>query len=447
MKRAPRRLHALHPERRLTRRHFLGGAGATLWLPWLEALSPPAYAQATRIPQRLLFWYVPNGFNMTDWHPEGEGEDYTLSPILSPLEAVREHVTVLSGLTNRAAIDSINGDHARGTGTFLTCAPINFSESDIYNGVSVDQIAAQALGADTALPSLQLGIEGGSGVGNCDSGYSCAYTRNISWASATTPLPQLTNPALLFDRLFGGSDATMTEEERARQERYRVSVIDSVYDQIEVLHPQLSVRDQRKLDEYLTGVRALEDRILNGATLSCEVPDRPPSELEYEAHVQMMLDLIVLAFECDATRFVSFMQGNGGSSRSHDFLGISDAYHDLSHHGGDPDTLALLTTIGTWEISQLATLIERLAAAEDAHGPLLDNCLVHFSSEIADGDSHYHVDLPVVLAGYGGGVVRPGRRLTLDDRPVADLFLTMLQAAGVDTDAFGQDGTSPIDLT
>lgn len=442
----PRRLHALHPQARLARRHFLGGAAVLFGLPWLESLVRPASAVTTAAPQRLLFWYVPNGMNMADFKVRGTGSSFTLSPILQPLVPYQGYLIIPEGLDNRNGEDLVAGDHARGTGCFLTCTLVNHSETDILNDISVDQVAAQAIGHLTPLPSLQLGYEGGSSVGDCDSGYSCAYVRNISWASPTTPLPQLTDPGLVLDLMFAGEDAGATDEERARRQHYRLSVLDTVLDEIHDLEPRLSTPDRLKLDEYLTGVRDLETRVAAGTDLTCERPDEPGSGLGHEASIRAMVDVMVTALQCDATRVISFMAANGGSGLAHDFLGINSSHHDISHHQSDPTNLAALTAIDTWEVSMFAYLLERLSTVEDAHGPLLDNTLALFGSEIADGDAHGHRDMPLVLAGGGGGLVSPGQHIQFSGRPLADLYLTMLQAVGVNQATFGSDGTAPIDL-
>jgi len=437
------RRHALSGQRRLSRRHFLGGAAVCLGLPWLPSLGP-ARASGIAPPLRNVFWFVPNGVNMDAWRIDGFGDlaDLVLPPTLAPLTAHQQSLLVLTGLDNLAAVVDIAGDHARGTGSFLTCTTVNHSESDVVNGVSIDQLIAEHLAGQTSRSSLQLGIEGGDGVGDCDSGYSCSYVHNISWSGASTPLPQITDPALVFDLLFGGDDPDASDEDKARRQHYRLSVLDTVLDEIHALQPQLSSTDNAKLDEYLTGVRELEGRIAEGTSLVCTPPERPQDPDGVPQATQAMVQLMATALECDATRVISFMQGNGGSGLAHDHLGISSSHHDLSHHLDDPDNLAKLATIDAWEVSQLALFLDELAARTDVSGEsLLDHTLVMFSSELSDGDGHDHTDLPVLLAGGGSGTVRPGRHVDVGNTPIADLYITLAAAQGLALPTFGLDGS------
>ena len=414
-----------------------------LGLPWLPSIRS-ARAQVPGTPLRSLFWFVPNGFNMDAWQIDGFGglSNLDLSPTLSPLTAHQDSILVLSGLTNLAADVDVAGDHARGTGSFLTCTEVNRSESEVINGVSIDQLIAQHLAGETPRSSLQLGIQGGNSVGSCDSGYSCAYVHNISWAGPSTPLPQVTSPALVFQLLFGGDDPNATEIDKARRQHYRLSVLDTVLEEIHSLEPKLSTGDNAKLDQYLTGVRDLEVRIEQGASLVCTPPERPGPTEDVTETTEQMIQLMATAFECDATRVISFMQANGGSSMAHVHLDISSSHHDLSHHQGDPENLAALATIDKWEVEQLTRLLDELALRTDVTGEsLLDNTLVMFSSEVSDGDGHDHTDLPVVLAGGGAGKVTPGRHLDLAGTPMADLYITLAEAHGLSLPSFGQDGT------
>lgn len=435
---------------RWSRRAFLGGGAAVIALPWLESWSRPARAGAVGpCPVRVLWIHCPNGMMMQDWTPSSTGAGYDLPRILQPLAPVQAEVSVLTGLANEPAAVPVAGDHARGTGSFLTCATVEHTAGDdIYNGTSIDQVVAQAIGDQTFLPSLELGCAGGAPVGDCDSGYSCAYSRNVSWASPTTPQAKVTDPALLFDRLFSGFDPDETQEDRDRRRRWRSSVLDTVVDDANALQGRLSTSDRSKLDEYLTGLRELEQRIQSGSDGSCLPPLRPGSNLAYEEQVPAFHELLVTALACDLTRTGTFMLENAGSNRSFSFLGVTGAHHELSHHQGDPSTTEALVTIGTWEVAQYADLVARMAAVQEADGStLLDNSLVFFSSEISDGDRHNHDDLPVLLAGRGGGQVTPGRHLRLaEGTPVANVFLTMAQAAGVSVAQHG-DSTGAADLS
>jgi len=431
-----------------TRRAFLGGAGTAVALPFLPSLLPREARAAVAPPVRLVCWYAPCGMVMDQWRPSADGPLGALPRILAPLVNVQSDVLVLSGLANAAAMVPVAGDHARGTGSFLTCRTVaHTADADIQNGISVDQVAAAAFEGLTPFKSLELGTTGGSPVGDCDSGYSCAYTRNVSWLDEDTPNPKLTDPAVVFDRLFAGFDPTLTAEQIAQRKAWRTSVLDYVLDEADRMLPKLSAADQAKLDEYMTGVRDLETRI-QGETTTCLPGERPSSGLEYAAVVRAMSDLTVLALQCDLTRVVTFMLENGGSYRSFDFLGVTGGHHELSHHQGDPVKIESLAVIDTWEVGELAYLLERMRDTTDSEGnALLDHSVVVLSSEISDGDWHNHDDLPVLVAGSGGGAVATGRHVTLpDDTPIADLYLALLDAAGVPATTFGNDGTSPLDL-
>jgi hypothetical protein len=426
---------------------LLGGASATLALPFLESALPRSARAQAAPPLRFLGYYVPCGFRMAHWTPQATGAGYDLPLILEPLAAVQQHVSVLSRIANRPARPDGAGDHASGTGAFLTCAhPRKTEGADIENGISLDQHMAEALGGETTLKSLQLGIDGGGSAGGCDSGYSCAYARNVSWSGPQTPLPKLTDPAIVFDRLFAGFDTQATMEEVARRQRQSASLLDYVLGDAMRLSGKLGVSDRAKLDEYMTGVRELEMRIMGGSDgPSCDPGMRPSEDLGYQEHVVLMSDLMVLAMQCDVTRFTTFMLGNAGSNRSYDFLGVTGGHHELSHHGGDAGKNDALTTIGTWEVQQLAYLLDKMSKVDEGGESLLDHSVVFFSSEIEDGDSHSHFNMPILLAGKGGGAFTPGRHLVFEDEPsVGNLFVSILQAFGMGDSAFGDDGTEPL---
>ncbi|MEL6345422.1 MAG: DUF1552 domain-containing protein [Myxococcota bacterium] len=427
-----------------SRRALLRGAGATIALPFLPSLwSKSARADDTP-PVRLLFWYVANGMHMQDFTPTGTGAEYDLPLILEPLASVQSHVSVLSGLSNMAGRDNRPGDHARGTGCFLTCeTPKYTSSADIENGISVDQVAAQALGSETLFPSLQFGMSGGGSTGSCDSGYSCAYARNISWSGPNTPLPKIHDPKTAFDRLFSGLDTSISREEVERRRALRLSVLDAVAADAQSLQGQLGRSDSQKLDEYLTGVRELELRVENLDEQVCLPPERPESGLSVPQEALIWNELMAVAFECDLTRVMTYMFANAGSGRSHTFLNAAGNHHGISHHQGLESNYALLRIIDRWEIEMFADFIGRLATIEEANGSyLIDNSLVVLSSEISDGNRHNHDDLPVLFAGSGGGAHTPGRHLVYEDRePIANLYLSMLDAFGAPQSAFGSDGT------
>ncbi len=437
---------------KFSRRMFLGGAGAMIALPVLESLLPRAARGAAPgdPPRRFVGFFVPNGMEMANWTPAGVGPDYTLpnQPILAPLLPYRTKVLIPSGLDNLPARPDTVGDHASGCGAFFTAVHVYKTEgSDIRNGPSADQLAATELGAGLRFRSLELGIEAGASVGGCDSGYSCAYTRNISWANATTPMPKLTSSRVAFDRLFAGFDPNLTAAEIQKRLRYRTSVLDYARGDAESLRGKLGRTDQAKLDQYLTGVRELETRLALPSSICAPGPG-PAGELDYVDHVKFMLDLIALSFQCDQTRVATFMLGNAGSNRSHTHLGISDAHHDLSHHQNDPAKRDLLRRIDTWEVEQLAYLLGKLEAIKEVDGKsILDHTIGFFSSEIEDGNSHAHTRMPIVVFGGAGGTINTGQHLSFASQPpavrtVGNLFKTMLAAVGVSVDRMGDDGTA-----
>ncbi len=431
-----------------SRRRFLGGAAGLVALPWLESVAPRVAAAHAASPKRLIAFYVPNGIRMDAWTPTTTGTDYALTPILSPLESIRQKVLVLSGLANAPAHPDGPGDHAAGTAGFLTCRHVVKTDgAGVRNGISVDQVAAQSVGRATRIASLQYGIDSGSGVGNCDSGYSCSYVRNISWASESQPLPKITSPEAAFSSLFDGADRKLSAVQRARRRQERSSVLDYVRAEAQGLSGAVSASDRLKLDEYLTGVRELERRVQGADSFVCVAPQEPPADLPYPDHVRLMLDLTVLALKCDATRIASFMLGNGGSTRSYEFLGVHGGHHDISHHQKRTENLDKLQIIDTWEVAQFAYLLRQLDNIQEADGTLLDHSAVFFSSEIEDGDTHSHYNLPVLVGGGLGGALPTGTHLrTPYNAPLGGLFLTLLAGMGAPAAHFGDDGTGPLAL-
>lgn len=431
----------------VSRRWFLGGAGTMIALPLLDATMPKvSRAEPIPTPKRVLAYYVPCGFHMAAWTPSG-GPDLVLSPTLSPLAKVKEKLLILTGLQNLPARPDGPGDHASGTGCFLTCAhPFKTEGTGVKNGISMDQVAANELKKYTRIPSLQIGTDGGGAIGNCDSGYSCAYARNISWASDTQPLPKSTNPQVVFDTLFAGFDPKASLAEQQRRLKYKKSVLDYALNEASSLKPKLSALDNQKLDEYMSGVRDLELKLATPVA-TCTLPARPGmADYDFTTKIKLMSDLMVLAFQCDATRVISFMMGNAGDNRSFDFIGASGGHHELSHHGGNASNHDKLKIIDKWEVTQLAYLLEKMDAVVEPNGmTMLDNSAVFFSSEIEDGDAHRHTNLPVIVAGRGGGAFKTNRHLKMPAAPLANLFTSMLNSADVPNTKFG-DGTGPLSL-
>ena len=419
--------------RPFSRRTVLRGVGAALALPWLEAMAPArsisqAAEAASGLPKRMAFFYVPNGVVMKDWEPSTEGAGYEFPTSLQPLAAFREDLLVMSGLTqdNAYAKGDGPGDHARALACFLTGThPRKTDGANIAAGISVDQLVAQKVGQYTRLPSLELGIDPSAQAGSCDSGYSCAYSSNISWSSATTPVAKETNPRLAFDRLFG-----RPESSGGRNRSYRGSILDTVSADAGRLRGRLGNNDGRKLDEYLTGVREIERRI-DLASKPVPAPDgstRPTGiPGDFTEHARLMMDMIALAFQADVTRVATFVLANEGSNRSYNEVDVPDAHHEISHHGRDPEKLAKLARINKLHIEQFAYLLDKLKGMKEGDGSLLDQSMLVYGSGIGDGDRHNHNDLPVLLAGRGGGTIKPGRHVRYGhNTPLNNLYLSML---------------------
>jgi len=435
--------------KRLPRRTFLRGMGATLALPMLDCMRPAvaraATSAATAAPKRMTFIYIPNGAHMPDWTPEAEGTDFELPKTLEPLAGWKSHLNVLTGLAHdkgRAHGDG-PGDHARAGATFLTGVhPRKTHGADIRAGISVDQVAAQALDDTTPYASLELGCDRGLNAGNCDSGYSCAYSANISWRTPTTPMAKEHNPRALFERIFGEDLTPEARAAKARRDRYRKSILDLVAEDTRSLQSQLGPRDRRKLDEYLYAVRDIEKRIIRSERLArLERPEMQKPEgipKDYAEHIRLMYDLQVLAFQGDVTRITTFMIANEGSNRSYRMIDVPEGHHSLSHHGGDADKQAKIAQINRFHIEQLAYFIERLSQLEDGDGTLLDQSMIVYGSGIGDGNRHNHDDLPVLLLGRGGGGIQSGRHIRYPkNTPMTNLFLSMLDIFGVPTEELG----------
>lgn len=440
----------------LSRRLLLGGGATLLGLPFLESALPrAARAAAGAAPVRLVYIFLPNGLDMATFRPATAGMDYALPPMFTGLDALKPDFSIVTGLENANAKPDGAGDHAAGTSSFITCAHPNKSQTDIKLGISADQVAAQKLGAATRLPSLQLGIDGGGSTGDCDSGYSCAYARNISWSDALTPLPKIVDPAQAFNQLFEGFDPSASAAEAAKRRAYEKSVIDFALADVDALMPKLGATDKTKLDQYLTSVRELEKRVVDaGPGASC-TPGTPPTKdakLDYPGKVKAMMDLMALALTCDATRIITLMFGNAVSQHTHPFLDITGGHHDISHHMSNATQIAQLAKIGAWEMQQIGYFFDKLKALPDgADGQnVLFNSAVFVSSDISDGNRHNHDDMPIVLGGHAGGKLKPGQHVmyttkarTDPKQKVSNLLVTMLEAAGVAGAQFG-DSTGPL---
>jgi hypothetical protein len=436
--------------RQISRRTVLRGVGTAIALPWLESIMPRlSQAADGGPPRRMAFFSVPNGMHMPDWTPKEEGPLDVLPPILAPLEPLKSSVTVLSGLTldgGRPQRDG-PGDHARSAASFLTGAhPYKTNGKDIRNGVSVDQAAAENIGRLTRFASLELGCEPSAQAGNCDSGYSCAYTSNISWRTPTSPLGKEVNPRAVFDRLFGPAEPTAEDRaRRGQQERRRMSILDFAAEDAAELRRKLDRSDGRKLDEYLYAVREIERRVQAAEGVAASVPAsaRPAgTPKEFAEHARLMMDMIVLAFRTDSTR----MYLNEGSNRSYPEIGVRAGHHELSHHGRDPAKQAQISKINRHHLGLLAEFLQKLNAAKEGDGTLLHGAMILYGSGLSDGDRHNHDDLPILLAGRGGGTIAAGRHLRYPkETPLTNLYLAMLDRVGAAMPKFG-DSTGKLEL-
>ena len=437
----------------LHRRTFLKGMGAAIALPMLDAMTP-ALTAASRLgkrPVRLAFTYVPNGVSMIDWTPKAQGAGFEFTRVLKPLERFREDTTVLSGLAHRNgnALGDGPGDHARAAASYLTGVhPRKTAGADIQNGVSVDQIAAQHIGPQTRFASIELGCDDSRTVGNCDSGYSCAYTNSLAWRGPATPMPPETNPRLVFERLFGDIDTSVPAETRARRLRYRRSILDLVGERTTELAATLGTSDRRKLDEYLTSIREIERRIekseqdLTGLTPGIDKPTGVP--VEYADYVNLMFDLQVIAFQTDATRVVTMMMGREGSMRTYPEIGVPDPHHPLTHHRGNPEWIDRVAKVNTMHMELFAGFIAKLKATPDGDGSLLDHSMIVYGSGLSDGNRHTHEDLPVLIVGRGGNFRLGSHIVYPNGTPMTNLYLTLLDRIGVQEEKIG-DSTGRIE--
>ena len=434
----------------LGRRAFLRGLGATVALPFLSSLAPRALAAAGQPPVRLAFLYVPNGVNMNEWTPAATGVDFALPHTLQPLAPHKNDILVLSGLAQDKGRNNGDGagDHARAAGSWLTGAqPLKSESSAIRLGVSADQVAAEAFRKETRFASLELGLEPGRQGGKCDSGYACAYSNNISWRNEGSPSGKEISPRLVFERLFSSANPKVAGEEAARRQRYRKSVLDFVMDDARDLSGKVGGSDKQKIDEYLTAVREIETRVEAaersvklaqdaGLIQGYDVPEQIPES--FTEHSTLMMDLMALAFQTDTTRVATCMLANEGSNRTYRNLNISRGHHEISHHQNNPDNLRQIRDINRFHVQQFAYLINKLKSIPDGDGTLLDNSMLLYGAALADGNRHEHENLPLLMAGRGGGTILPGRHIRYaSETPMCNLLVSMLQRAGVNAQRHG----------
>lgn len=431
---------------KISRRTVLRGLGVSLALPWLEVTGTSAKAATVAAsPNRMAFIFVPNGVALDKWTPSTEGYGFELPYILEPLAPIQKKMLVLSGLTHdkgRANGDGA-GDHARSASVFLTGAqPRKTDGENIRSGVSVDQVAAQAVGHLTRFSSLELGVDPGRNAGNCDSGYSCAYSSNISWSSESTPVGKEVNPRLVFERLFASGKPKDIDQSARQRQALKKSVLDFIADDAKRLQAKLGRNDNRKLDEYLTGVREIERRLDTRPPVALDIdvdykiPDGIPGD--YGDHVRLMCDMMVLAFQTDSTRIATMMFANAADNKNYRLIGVPDGHHDLSHHGENPEKLEKISKINRFHVQQLSYLLQKMDSIYEGERTLLDNSMICYGSAISDGNRHNNENLPIVLAGLGGGSLETGRHLRYPtETPMCNLFMSMLERMNVSVPFIG----------
>jgi hypothetical protein len=438
----------------IPRRTFLHGMGVTLALPLLDSMVPaqtPLRRTAAKPQIRLGFLYIPHGAHMANWTPIGDGADFELSRILSPLKPVQDQVVVVSGLAHRLAgpvgQGDGGGDHGRSPSVWLNGVhPKRTEGEDVRAGTTIDQIAAQQMGQDTLLPSLELATEDTTGLlGACDVGFSCTYINTISWKTPTTPLPMEINPRAVFDHLFG--DGSNAAERLARLERER-SILDAVTSQVHRLQGGLGANDRNRVAEYLDNIREVERRIQLAEKQDGSSGDLPPTPIgipdDHEEHSKLMMDLMALAFQADITRVSTFMMAREVSYRTFPKIGVTDPFHPTSHHQNEPQKLENLTKINTYHVGLVAHLLEKLKATPDGDGNLLDHSLILYGSCMSNPNVHNHSPLPVFVAGGAGGRMKGGRHIkNPTDTPMTNLLASILDKAGIHENAVG-DSTGQI---
>jgi hypothetical protein len=428
-----------------SRRRFLRGLGTLIALPAMESLAPRSLAAGvqSKFPLRMAFIYGPNGRNMEHWTPAKTGADYELSRTLKPLEKLKDTFQVISGLKHEKANANGDGggDHARANATFLTGMQARKTAgADIRAGISVDQVAANAVGQLTKLPSLELSCDEARGAGNCDSGYSCAYQFNLAWKTESMPLAPERDPRLAFERLFTNGLADEADAARAKREFYNKSILDFVNEDARTLQKHLGSTDRRKLDEYMSSIRDIERRLTQSGKAVKTMPayDKPTGiPGSYEQHIRVMFDLMALAFQMDTTRISTFLLAHDGSNRTFPDIGVNEQHHGISHHQGNADRLEKIQKIDEYYVRQFAYFLERMKGIKEGAGSLLDNCMIVYGGGISDPDRHSHHDLPVILAGKGGGTLKTGRHLRVNGDPMCNLYLSMLDRMGVKEERFG----------
>lgn len=426
----------------ISRRALMQGIGATVALPLLDAMLPALSAAPAPV-RRLGVVYHPNGMIYDKWTPKGTGANFEISPTLSGMEPFKDKLLVISGLSSdqAEALGDGGGDHSRACGAYLTGVHVKKTDSALENGVSMDQIIAKANERETQLSSLQLTLDDNSLLGSCDVGYSCAYSSTLSWLTPTLPLPAENNPRVVFERMFGASDRTDAKTRAARLSEDR-SLLDSVNDRVKQLQKKLGPSDNRKVDDYLTSLRDVERRIQKAEEQSSkEMPDvvRPAGIPDgFEAHVRLLYDLQLLAFQADLTRVFTFLWGREQTGRPYPQIGIPEPHHSVTHHQNDPAKMDKCAKIQKYHVDLFAEFVGKLDKTRDGDGSLLDHSVIHYGSGLSNSDRHTHNPLPVFLVGTGAGAIKGGRHLMFPDHtPLTNLQLTILNKFGIPTEKLG----------
>ena len=432
----------------VNRRNFLVGLGALISLPQFESLANPSKDRKTNAVQRVAFIYVPNGINMIDWTPQGPDIPF----ILSPLNNIRSKVNIITNLEHKLANPNGDGagDHARASATFLTGMQAKkTSGADIRIGKSIDQIFADKWANQTRLNSLELSCDTVRSSGDCDSGYSCAYQFNLAWKNDNTPLSPEVNPRLAFERMFGAGANSSAEDKviaKYRKDR-KLSVLDFVKDEAESFRKKLGKIDQSKLDQYLYAVRETERKLENEERFVTQnIENKFTEARDFQTHLEMMYDLMYLAFQNDTTRVISFIVSHDGSNRPYSQIGVNDGHHDMSHHQNDKAKKDNLSKINNYHMQFFSKFLNKLEAAKEGENTLLDNCSIVYGAGISDGNKHNHNDLPILLAGRGGKTFNSGKHIIAPKTPMCNMYLGLLDKHGIEMSSFG-DSTGKYNIT
>jgi len=437
-------------KKHLSRRTILRGMGVSLALPLLDSMLPAQtpLAKTAAVPvRRLGFFYISNGHNIDKWVPVGEGREFQFSPTLKPVEPLRDSITVVTGLghPNGYSLGDGAGDHARGSAVWLNGVhPKRTEGEDVRAGITADQVAAQAIGSETALPSLELALEATALLGVCDAGYSCTYMNTLVWRTPTMPLPMEVNPRVTFERMFGDGGSPAARTKRLKQD---ASILDSITAEANRLQGNLGARDRNRISEYLDTVREIERRIQLAEKQSEEgitPPEAPPGLPEsYDERAKLTFDMLTVAFQADITRVFTLMMAHEVSERAYPQIGVPESNHGISHHQNDPVKLEKYAKVNQYHVGLFGSFLERLRSTSDGDGNLLDHSAMLFGSGLGDGNAHNHGPLAALVGGHAGGNLRGGQHVKFADGLYSNLLVTLLDSVGVKDAKLG-DSTGPI---